>query len=58
MTALGRSESSRRKRLALEFRGEKKRLLSTLENSLQTSATRSKKADKVRALAPPVMPPP
>ena len=44
VAALGRSESSRRLRLALQFRGEKKRLLSTLENSLQTSATRSKKA--------------
>ena len=58
VAALGRSESSRRLRLALQFRGEKKRLLSTLENSLQTSATRSKKAGRPLRLAPPVMPPP
>jgi hypothetical protein len=58
IAALGRSESSRRLRLALQFRGEKKRLLSTLENSLQTSATRSKKAGRPLRLAPPVMPPP
>ena len=44
MAALGRSDTSRRLRLALQFRGEKKRLLSTLENRLQASATRSRKA--------------
>ena len=56
VAALGRQEPSRRRRLALQFRGEKKRLLSTLENSLQTSASRSKKAG--RPLPPPVLPPP
>ena len=43
---LGRKDLPRRERLALQFRAEKKRLLSKLENSLDAVAARSKKAGK------------
>ena len=57
VAALGRQEATRRRRLALQFRSEKKRLLSTLENRLQTSAARSKKAGKPLPLSREVLPP-